>query len=198
LFEKETRSPGIKACYELEEIRQSGVFVLTACADRDHVMHLQIHRSASTGGGGGGGGAAAAEASADLGIGSNEPKSEPFEYCLDLRSKLIMVEIPAELEEEIPDLRRVIESFSEQLQVIGDIRDAIHEPVARLRSLPSAYRSACLDCWVCLRSLVTVISQRSLVAVVSPRSFVTVVFFGVHVIGCLCARASCTRTVNVG
>ena len=32
LFEKETRSPGIKACYELDEIRRVGVFVLTASA----------------------------------------------------------------------------------------------------------------------------------------------------------------------
>ena len=162
LFEKETRSPGIKACYDLDEIRRLGEFVLTACADRDSVMRLELPKSViaeagpaeradsgdGSGGGGGGGGAAAAAtpasdaaaetpaldavsrdgaAAADADAKSDEElRCEPLEYCLDLRSKLIMVEIPVELETEIPDLRKVIESFSEQLQILEDIRDALH------------------------------------------------------------------------
>ena len=59
--------------------------------------------------------------------GGTEIHCEPFEYLVDLRSKLIMVEIPEELENEIPDLRLVIDSFSEQLQFLGDIRDALHQ-----------------------------------------------------------------------
>ena len=38
-----------------------------------------------------------------------------------------MVEIPPELEEEIPHLKATIDAFSEQLQVISEMRDAIHE-----------------------------------------------------------------------
>jgi hypothetical protein len=48
-------------------------------------------------------------------------------YVIDLRSKLIMVEIPAELELEIPNLRETIDAFSEQLQVISEMRDALFE-----------------------------------------------------------------------
>lgn len=48
-------------------------------------------------------------------------------YVIDLRSKLIMVEIPPELELEIPNLRSTIDAFSEQLQVISEMRDALHE-----------------------------------------------------------------------
>lgn len=42
LFEKETRSPGIKACHELDEIRRGGTFVLSACGDKDLVLQLEL------------------------------------------------------------------------------------------------------------------------------------------------------------
>ena len=46
LFEKETRSPGISSCYELDEIRREGVFVLTATEDADKVLMLRLVRFA--------------------------------------------------------------------------------------------------------------------------------------------------------
>jgi hypothetical protein len=141
LFEKETRSPGIKACYDLDEIRRLGEFVLIACADRDAVMRLQLPKTtgsdsmadATDADASASGGAAAAAVKSKTGSSASpstasdaDLRHEPLEYCLDLRSKLIMVEIPVELEEEIPDLRRVIEHFSEQLQLMEEIRDALH------------------------------------------------------------------------
>ena len=42
LFEKETRSPGVRACNELDEIRHVGTFVLTARADRNAVMRFEL------------------------------------------------------------------------------------------------------------------------------------------------------------
>lgn len=49
LFEKETRSPGIKACHELDEIRRGGTFVLSACGDKDLVLRLELPVLSSSG-----------------------------------------------------------------------------------------------------------------------------------------------------
>ena len=42
VFEKQTRSPGIKSCYDLDEIRKAGKFVLTATGDKSRVLTLHL------------------------------------------------------------------------------------------------------------------------------------------------------------
>ena len=142
LFEKETRSPGIRSCYDLVDICTHGVFVLKASARIEQALVLELPASRH-------GHGAAAELEPEAELGGPEPEAEPeaeegaesaerggdggsvvcesFEYLQDLRSKLIMLEIPAELEAEIPHLKQMIESFSEQLQVLTDMRDAVLE-----------------------------------------------------------------------
>eukprot|EP01052_Picozoa_sp_SAG31_P002290 SAG31_NODE_80_length_27188_cov_42.623869_5_plen_2141_part_00 len=173
LFEKETRSPGIKSCYDLDAIRNEGVFVLRACGEKELVLLLRLPKkkdllksdTAET---------AREAVSSDLlepqaeeqvqvkqqdeleaepkpelDSGSLQPdppldlpttllqsdevsqdaqfRWEGAEYLEDLRSKLIMTDLPEEVEAEIPDLKDMIENFSEQLQVLSDMRDALHE-----------------------------------------------------------------------
>ena len=127
VFEKQTRSPGIKSCYDLNEIRLSGKFVLTACSDTDQVLklHLSVGKP---------------EAVVDVAAPEPEPEDaavgraasgdgavriEDYEYLQDLRSKLIMTELPPEIEDEMP-IKEMIESFVDQLQTLSDMRDALH------------------------------------------------------------------------
>ena len=98
LFEKETRSPGISSCYELDEIRREGMFVLTATEDAEKILTLRLQVQ--------GGGI----------------RYENLEYVQDLRSKLMMTEIPDEILVDIPDLRELIDGFSEFLQIISDMK----------------------------------------------------------------------------
>lgn len=41
VFEKQTRSPGIKSCYEVRDISLRGSFVFQACADETKVLYLE-------------------------------------------------------------------------------------------------------------------------------------------------------------
>ena len=153
LFEKETKSPGIKSCYDLEEIRTDGAFVLKACGEKNLVLLLRLPKKrevlVKTAGLGSEGGPepesepasgpepapeyepeaeeAEAEAEAELDQEDAYYKWETAEYLEDLRSKLIMTDLPVEVEEEIADLRVMIEKFSEQLQVLSEMRDALFE-----------------------------------------------------------------------
>ena len=98
LFEKETRSPGISSCYELDEIRREGMFVLTASEDPEKILTLRLQMQGA------------------------EMRYENLEYVQDLRSKLMMTEIPDEILVDIPDLRELIDGFSEFLQIISDMK----------------------------------------------------------------------------
>jgi MoxR-like ATPase len=128
VFEKQTRSPGIKSCYDLNEIRTSGEFVLQACSDRNAVLSLQIQSKTL---------AIEPEPEADDEVtratseGSPDTvastlRVETYEYMQDLRSHLIMTEVPEEIAEEMP-IAQMIESYVEQLQVFSDMRDALHK-----------------------------------------------------------------------
>ena len=66
VFEKQTRSAGVKSCYDLNEIYKIGRFVLQASQDRSKVLSLRYVAS----------GAAA--------VGTRP--NETLEYLLDLRS----------------------------------------------------------------------------------------------------------------
>jgi hypothetical protein len=53
-----------------------------------------------------------------------ETQLESLEYLLDLRSNLLMTEVPPELEEEI-QAAKMIESFVSQLQILSEIADVL-------------------------------------------------------------------------
>ena len=67
VFEKQTRSAGVKSCYDLNDIHKIGRFMLQARQDRSKVLSLRFVQSA----------AAAAE--------SLTRPNETLEYLLDLR-----------------------------------------------------------------------------------------------------------------
>ena len=134
LFEKETRSPGIKSCYDLDEIRNDGVFVLKACGEKSLVLLLRLPNKKDTAVKAEAGepepeveSSTEPEAETDAASGDAQYRWEGAEYLEDLRSKLIMTDLPEEVEAEIPDLKEMIEKFSEQLQLLSDMRDALFE-----------------------------------------------------------------------
>lgn len=94
VFEEQTRSPGIKSCYEVQDISRRGLFVLRSCAFENQVLFLEM-KGASTDSSTAPRAEAAADSSASA---SDAVRTEPLEYLLDLRSKLMMTEIPPELE----------------------------------------------------------------------------------------------------
>ena len=138
VFEKQTRSPGIKSCYEVRDISKRGQFVFCASSREDEVLYLEmlpfVASTSATATGANESGTAA------MAVGATESKEqavlpsssaeaagvrrEPLEYLLDLRSKLMMTEIPAELEAEL-GINALVESFVLQLQILVEMRDEI-------------------------------------------------------------------------
>jgi hypothetical protein len=105
VFEKQTRSPGIKSCYDVRDISTHGVFKFLVHEDKNSMLELQI--------------LADDEKSDDTTHNINDrrvARRETLEYLLDLRSKVMMTEISAELEDEL-GISRLIEAFVTQLQV---------------------------------------------------------------------------------
>ena len=127
VFEKQTRSPGIKSCYDLNEIRLSGKFVLTACGDKEQVLklHLSVAKTEAVVGVAGLEPEPEDAAVGRAATGDGPVRIEEYEYMQDLRSKLIMTELPPEIEAEMP-IKEMIESFVDQLQTLSDMRDALH------------------------------------------------------------------------
>jgi energy-coupling factor transporter ATP-binding protein EcfA2 len=97
LSERQTKSPGIKCCFDIRDISVAGVFCITSHSNKNNILTLLMNNTA-----------------------------EPLEYLLDLRSKILMTEIPAELEEEL-HIAAIVKSFIDQLQLLLDIRDCISE-----------------------------------------------------------------------
>ena len=96
VFEKQTKSPSIKSCYDLREIMKHGRFVIRL--GRSAAQALVVQMGSGT--------------------------EHDAEYLLDLRSKLLMAEIPPELESEF-GASAMIASFVAQLQVMSDTADAL-------------------------------------------------------------------------
>jgi hypothetical protein len=113
IFEKQTRSPGIKSCFDLKAIRDRGTFILRSKSDSSKVLTVEIASTASN--------VAVDDGSHGM---DDKPKVETLEYLLDLRSKLLMTEIPPELEDEM-QASSMVESFVIQLQVLSEICDVI-------------------------------------------------------------------------
>ena len=110
----------------------SGTFRFSAVADVNDVLQLELAPNQQAAAAttpseqqpeaeSAGGAAVAADPAAAAAL-----RTHGFDYLQDLRSKLIMTEVPAELEEEMP-VKAMIEAFVEQLQVLSDTRDAIHK-----------------------------------------------------------------------
>jgi hypothetical protein len=138
VFEKQTKSPAIKSCYDLRDLAAGGAFlhrlgvasddalvVVTAGAEPSppaQPMHLQgrfaqsfSHASLTF--------ARALRAACPfLKFSGGDHKS--LEYLLDLRSKLLMAEVPAELDAEF-GASALIASFVQQLQVMADTSAAL-------------------------------------------------------------------------
>jgi hypothetical protein len=107
VFQKQTRSPGIKACFDLRELRDRGVFLLQASSDPSQVLTVEFLEKTD-------------DSQDRLGVVSRES----IEYLYDLRSKLLMTEIPPELDEEI-QASAMVESFIQQLQILSELSDVV-------------------------------------------------------------------------
>jgi RZ type zinc finger domain/AAA domain (dynein-related subfamily) len=152
LFEKQARAPGIRSFYEVRDIAAHGEFVFRASGDPSAVLVLEMKvpidrpgddaaggaaggadasaaddgktesgDAATAGGDGNGGGAAAANSAGPV---ATRLHTEPLEYLMDLRSKLMMTEIPEELEQEMK-ITALVESFVLQLEVLIEMRDEL-------------------------------------------------------------------------
>lgn len=104
VFQKQTRSPGIKACFDLQELHEDGIFVLKASSNLSHVLCVEFYDN-------------------------GDPKAkrlsqESFDYLYDLRSKLLMTEIPPELDEQF-QASTMVEEYIQQLQVLSELSDVV-------------------------------------------------------------------------
>lgn len=82
------------SCLAVQEIRERGTFVLRTCSDANRILAVEVAAKEEEGG----------------------HRVEPLEVLLDLRSKLLMTEIPVELEEET-QASAMVDAFVAQLQV---------------------------------------------------------------------------------
>lgn len=106
VFEKQTRSPGIKSCYDLKAILDRGTFVMKPSSDVSKVLIVELQNKK------------------DSSDSNDDFTTENMEYLLDLRSKLLMTEIPVELEEEM-QASVMVDAFVQQLQVLSEISDIL-------------------------------------------------------------------------
>lgn len=105
---KQTKSPGIKSIYDLQELLHNH-FILRAHSDIAKVLSIEVSKSVP--------GAAGTAPIAQV-------KEQSLEELLDLRSKLLMTEVPEELENEM-HASVMIESFVLQLQVLSSMSDLV-------------------------------------------------------------------------
>lgn len=94
------RSPGIKSCYDLKDIFDRGTFILSSSADSSKVLSLETVKA------------------------EGEIVIDSVEFLLDLRSNLLMTEVPEELENEF-QVGKMIEAFVSQLQTLAEISDVV-------------------------------------------------------------------------
>ena len=101
VFEKQTRSAGVKACYDLDAIAKRGRFVFRASVRECDVLALELD-----------------------GDGENEGRIEPMEYLIDMRNNLMMTDVPDEVEQEL-GVAHLVSTFVLQLRALAEIQDAI-------------------------------------------------------------------------
>ena len=105
VLDKQTKGSGVKNCYDLVDIHTKGRFVLVASQVQTEVLCLKV------------------EGQPDRGL----------DYLQDLRAKLMMTEISAELDNETAQepgakagVKTLLEAFAQQVEVLERIRDQIH------------------------------------------------------------------------
>lgn len=129
VFEKQTRSPGIKSCYEIRDINQRGRFMLKATSQQSQVLYLEMKANMAAAADekqSGADGAAAQTQEQTREQVQKQARTEPLEYLLDLRSKIMMTEVPEELEKEY-QMSKLVDAFVSQLQVLIEMRDEVYE-----------------------------------------------------------------------
>ena len=161
LMDKQTRSPGIKAVYDLAELLENGLFVFRLTegegdADTSSILTMEI--GASDGEDSGGDTVVANEdgAAKDVPDGVGAVAAivvvRDYDWLLDLRAKLLMTEVPRELEKDL-GAAALVEGFVAQLELLGDIADVLR----RLqRSGHTQYQAGYLRRWRCFRLADTV------------------------------------------
>ncbi len=119
VFEKQTRSPGIKACFDIRTISQKGQFLFRCGSDENKVLVLTYGTYSSE---------LTDQKHADGQSSQNfideSGRHEPLEFLLDLRSKIMMTEIPEELDKQ-ENMTAYVEAFVAQLQVLCEMRAAL-------------------------------------------------------------------------
>ena len=101
LFSKQTHSPGIKACYDLHAIQQTGTFVIRSSTSDSEVLTLEIANPQS-----------------------GQLRCEPLEFMLDIRNHVLLTEIPHEIEQELA-INALSEAFVPQLRSLCDIKAVV-------------------------------------------------------------------------
>lgn len=117
VFERQTVSPGIKACYNLVEISERGQFVLVASSEPAHVLSLillNVQRRKNV----------SEDESEHCNSVLTDRRVESMEYLLDLRSKLMMTEVPSELENQL-NASALINAFVQQFQLLCEMKDVL-------------------------------------------------------------------------
>ena len=101
VFEKQTRSAGVKACYDLVAIKERGSFVFQTSENSERVLLLELASNSE-----------------------HDARTEPIEYLVDLRNNLMMTEVPTEVEDEL-GVEALIGSFVLQLRTLTEIKEAL-------------------------------------------------------------------------
>jgi hypothetical protein len=125
VFEKQTKSPSIKSLYDLHDIMLKGTFVLliknttTTVSDglldnNNNNNNNVVDTSSNT-----------SREFIQLRVEMKEMNvNYDMEYLLDLRSKLLMAEIPDEIEQELGS-KQAVDTFVNQLNVMGEMLDTL-------------------------------------------------------------------------
>eukprot|EP00656_Telonema_subtile_P055941 TRINITY_DN8827_c0_g1_i2.p1 TRINITY_DN8827_c0_g1~~TRINITY_DN8827_c0_g1_i2.p1 ORF type:complete len:1721 (+),score=503.88 TRINITY_DN8827_c0_g1_i2:159-5321(+) len=101
MFSKQTHSPGIKACYDLAGIKESGTFVIRSSSKDSEVLTLEIVNATS-----------------------GNTRCEVLEFMLDIRNHVLLTEIPPEIEDEL-NINALTEAFVPQLRTLCEIKQAV-------------------------------------------------------------------------
>eukprot|EP00466_Bigelowiella_natans_P005501 jgi/Bigna1/142949/aug1.74_g17657 len=121
IITKQTESAGVRACKDILHFLNAGVIVLKSDPNPDAVLALEPHEELR----GGDKKVSAVNASAKKRAPEEkaiETKSE--EFLMDLRSRVIMTEIPKKMQKE-HDMSAKVSAFLEQLRVAVDIKTQV-------------------------------------------------------------------------
>uniref|UniRef100_A0A7S0DVA6 Uncharacterized protein n=1 Tax=Amorphochlora amoebiformis TaxID=1561963 RepID=A0A7S0DVA6_9EUKA len=113
-------SAGIKACKDIIHFLNHGILSFKSSSDSNDVLVLEPHWEKKNDKGKDQKAPSASQAAKK----TTKIRTESLEYLLDLRSKIVMTEIPAKMERE-HKMSRLVAKFLDQLQVALDIKALI-------------------------------------------------------------------------